>query len=261
MKKLKILMLLIVFAGLIASAVLIGRTKPAAAFGVGSSSQIGVVASTPSTEEANQKEQLSKEIQELFLAKEQELLKPGWLHIVYKTSLRKDVDRGFLTDGVPFPNEYIMEDWYLLDEKFYAVKAVTFMRDLEGNFLQKNYFFEGVWTNTSLNDSIVTGNFQPSIDGGYVAMAIASDTTLEKVDGFEAGFTVYDIKSAAMDDILKDVVMRLYFDKNGSFVKSVALLINKDGTEVVDYETEFLSTENLNEPSEDVIKYLDEVLK
>ena len=92
-------------------------------------------------------------------------------------------------------------------------------------------------------------------------MVIASDTTLEKIDGFEAGFTVFEIKTAAMDGVFKDIVTRLYFDENGNLVKSAVVLINKDGTEVVDYETEFLSTENLNEPSEDVIKYLDEVLK
>ena len=261
MKTIKILMLLSVFAVLIASAVLIGQAKPAVAFGVGTSPQLGASALISSTEEVNQKEQLSKEIQELLLTKERELLKPGWLHIVYKTSLRKDVDRGFLTDGVPFPSEYVIEDWYLLDEELYAVKAVTFMRDLEGNVLQESYFFDGVWTNTSLNDSIVTGKFQPSIDGGYAAMVIASDTTLEKIDGFEAGFTVYEIKTAAMDGVFKDIVTRLYFDENGNLVKSAVVLINKDGTEVVDYETEFLSTENLNEPSEDVVKYLDEVLK
>ncbi|NWF63984.1 MAG: hypothetical protein HXY38_06730 [Chloroflexi bacterium] len=265
MKQLKTMIFLIVFAGLIASAVLVGRSRPAAAFSVGSSSQIGVVVSTPSTEEANQKEQLSKEIQELFFVKERELLKPGWLHIVYKTSLRKDVDRGFLTDGVSFPSEYVIEDWYLLDEESYAVKAVTFMRDLDENILQKSVFFDGTWLHTTLNDNMVTGAFKPLIDGGYMTMVLASDTTLEKIDPSDInsnqGLTVYEIRAASPDGSSEIFATRLYFDGNGNLVKAVSVLVYKDGTEVIDSETEFLLMENVADPSDAVIEYLAEVKK
>lgn len=266
MKELKTLILLIVFAGLITSAVLVGRSQSAAAFGVGSSSQSFAAISTPSSEEGvNQKELLSKEIQDLFLAKEQELLKPGWFHIVYKTSFRKDVDRGFLTDGVPFPNEYIIEDWYLLDEESYVIKAVTFMRDLDENILQKSVFFDGTWMNTTLNDNMVTGAFKPLIDGGYMTMVLASDTALEKIDPSDINsnqdLTVYEIRAASPDGSSEIFATRLYFDSNGNFVKAVSVLVYKDGTEVVDSETEYLLTENVNDPSDAVMEYLDEVKK
>lgn len=265
MKKLKILILLTVFSGLIASAVLTGRTQPAAALGVGFSSQSVMVASTPSTEDADQKDLLSKEIQDLFLAQEQELLKPGWLHIVYKTSLRKDVDRGFLADEVPFPNEYIIEDWYLLDKESYVVQAVTFMHDLDGNTLQKSVFIDGTWTNTTLNDNIATGAFKPSIDGGYMTMVLASDTTLEKMDPSNLNSSqnpvIYEIRAASPDENSEIFATRLYFDSSGNFVKAVSILVYKVGIEIVDSESEFLLMENVNDPSEAVAEYLAEVKK
>jgi len=261
MKTIKILMLLIVFAGLIASAVLIGRAKPAVAFGVGSSSQIGFVASTPSTEEVNQKEQLSKEIQELFLAKERELLKPGWLHIVYKTSLLNDVDRGFLTDGVPFPNEYIIEDWYLIDEESYVVTGATFMLDMDGSFLQKSIFSDETWVNTTLNDSIVTGKFKPLLDGGYLSMATSADITLTKKTIDETDSIIYEIKSNVVDGSVYQVVTRLFFDTQGKFQKAETIIIDKNGSETIDSVTEFLVMENLKEPSKEVKDYYDDVAK
>lgn len=257
----KILIGLLAFAGLITSAVLIGRSQSAAAFSVGSSSQLGAAAPTPSTEETNQKEQLSKEIQELFLAKEQELLKPGWLHIVYKTSLRKDVDRGFLTDGVPFPNEYIMEDWYLLDEENYAITSVTFMRDLEGNIVQKTIMVDGIMTNTTLGDQMSVEKFKPSLDGGYLSMVASMDTILGKKQENEKNFIVYEIKSNVVDGSVYQVAIQLFFDVQGNFRKSETITIDTDGSEAIDSVTEFLVFENLKEPSKDVMDYYDEVAK
>lgn len=265
MKKIKTLMLLIVFAGLVASAVLIGRSRPVAAFGVGPSSQAIVAASTPSTEEANQKELLAKEIQDLFLEKEKYLLKPGWLHFVYKTSLQTGVDRGYLTDGVPFPNDYIIEDWYLIDEENYAITGATFMFDLDGNFLQKSIFSDGTWVNTTLNDSIVTGKFKPLIDLGYLAMVKDSGSVLSKNEVQVEGRSTaeYEISSVypGSDENTQQIVVKLFFDMKGNLIKTQTVIRNVDGVEVVEDTTDILLIENVQEPSKDVVDYFSEVAK
>lgn len=265
-KKLEVFALFLAVLGLATSIVFVGRSQPASAFGSGDSSQSLDLVSTPSNEEAGQKILLSTEIQSMFLAKEKELLKPGWLHIVYKTSLRPDVSRGDLTEGVPFPSEYIIEDWFLLDEENYVVEAVTFMRDLDGGaLLQKSIFIDGTWINTTLNDKVTVGEFKPSIDGGLLTLAIAGDTVLDKyeirVD--DQKMIVYEMKNEyqGSEKNIQQIVTRLYFSANGDFVESETVLVENDGSEVFESATKFLVMENVSDPAADVIEYYSEVKK
>lgn len=257
--------LLLTILALAVAAVLFGRSRLVTAFDSETSRRVIAPAPTLSADEVDQKELYSEEIQALFLAKEKELLKPGWLHIVYRTALRTDIDRGYLTDGVAFPNEYIIEDWYLLDDESYVVKAVTFMRDLDGNFLQKNILIDGTWINTTLDDRISVGKFKPSIDGGYLSMAKAADTVLDKLESQmeDRAVVKYEIKTdyPGSDKNTQQIIVKLYFSMNGDLIKSETVLRNVDGVEVVEDTTEILLMENVQEPSKDVVEYYSEVEK
>jgi hypothetical protein len=266
LKRIEIYILLLVIVGLAVSAVLVGHLRSVTASSGRDFSRPITLTTTLSTEEVGQKEQVLGEIQDLFLEREKELLKPGWLHIVYGTKLRSDVDRGYLTDGVPFPNEYIIEDWYFLDEENYAVKGITFMRDLDGNFLQKSALIDGAWINTTLADRIAVGKFKPSIDLGYLSMAKAPGTVLDKIDESQTGdnaVVLYEIKAdySETDKDIQQNIVRLFFDKSGNLIKTQTVLRNVDGAEVVEDTTEVLLMENVQELPEDISEYYREVEK
>lgn len=246
-------------------AVLSGKWNTATAFDNTTSDTI--VISTLSSKEADQKEDITEQILSLFKNKEKELLKQGWLHVVYKTSLLAEVERGTLPNGIGFPSEYVMEDWYLLDSENYVVKAATFMRDVvDGNFLQKSIYFNETWINTTFDDKIEVGRFMPSVDFGYLSIVQASDTKLEKYESSieNNSVTVYEIIADYLgsDVNTQQIVLKLYFDTStGNLLKSETVLRNIDDTEILDSITEILIMENTQEPSQDVSDYFNEVEK
>ncbi len=256
---------LLITATLAAVALFFGRTFSALAINKGVIPNNDVLpTSTLSPVLLEQKDDFSKEIQELLQKKEDSVFKPGWLHIVSQVQANTD-SSSVLPNGVQFPNEYIMDDWYLLDIDGMVLQAVSFMRDTKNNIIQESVLYKGNWHNLTLNDITPSTEFTPRIDFGLSGMAIAQGTKIEKQDFILEGkdTILYVITEEYLDSNNKfaKTLVKAYFDPAGNLNLIETVLVAVDGSETMDSSTKVLIVENIQEPSDDVVKSLREVSK
>ena len=256
---------LLIVATMVAVVLFFGRTFSALAINKGTISYDDVLpTSTLSPVLLEQKEDFAKEIQELVQKKEDSVFKPGWLHVVSQVQANTDPS-SVLPNGVQIPNEYIMEDWYLLDTDGKVLQAASFMRDTKNNIIQESVLYKGNWHNLTLNDITSSTEFKPKIDFGFSEMAIAQGTKIEKQDFILEGrdAILYVITEEYLDYNKKyaQILVRAYFDPAGNLSLIETVLVAVDGSETLDSSNKVLIVENIQDPSDDVIKSLEEVSK
>lgn len=227
-----------------------------------------VIVSTIAPEKVEETDKLLQEIQSQIDETNKKYLKNGWLHIVYQTKNSVTSD-GTIGDGISIPTEYIMENWYLLeDDGAIKTSAVSFMRDTAGNVVQYSVLYKGKWHNKTLNDITDASPFAPKIDFGFANRAAEMHQSISKQDLKTENLVSYTlpiqlaapIQLAGYDQPTQGTVEKAYFHADGSgLFRLETYMILPDGKQVLDSVTTMLILENLEKPSEEIVKILDEV--
>jgi hypothetical protein len=83
--------------------------------------------------------------------KDRELIGPGWVHFVYKTT--SAVENGVvLPDGSMMPRTYVKDGWFFLNDQGLVEKDVVTLKDEFGNVFQQAAFVDGMHINITLGE-------------------------------------------------------------------------------------------------------------
>lgn len=227
-----------------------------------------VIVPTTAPEKVEEADKLLQEIQSQVEGTNKKYLKNGWLHVVYQTKNSVASD-GTIGDGISIPTEYIMEDWYLLeDDGATKTSAVSFMRDTAGNIVQYSVLYKGKWYNKTLNDITDASPFGPKIDFGFANRAAEMPQSINKQELKTENLVLYTlpiqlaapIQLEGYDQPTQGTVEKAYFHADGSgLFKLETYMILPDGNQVLDSVTTILVLDNLETPPDEIVKILEEV--
>lgn len=256
---------LIVISVLTTAAIFLGYALPALAINnLAVSSQEANSTSTLPPTMLSQKEDLVRELEERVQKWQDTVDKPGWLHIV--SNVRDNAASNIrLSNGAQIPTEYIIEDWYLLDSSGQVLQAVTYMRDVDNNVIQVSVLKNGNWHNLTLGETSPASGSKPRIDFGFLQMATAPGITVEKLNySLESKESILYVIAEDYPGPEKNITktqMKAYFDPEGGLMLLETVFISIDGSEILDSTTKIQKVENVHEPTEEVIKVMEEVNK
>ncbi len=109
-----------------------------------------------------------------------QLKRGGWVHVVMKQTINSDTTNT-APDGSIAPNEFITEDWVMLDENGNQVRGVFLQRNLEGNIIQVSILKDGNWHNLTYGDVISAPESLPyTFDFGFPEVATRLKNSLTK---------------------------------------------------------------------------------
>ncbi|MCG2787042.1 MAG: hypothetical protein L6461_18285 [Anaerolineae bacterium] len=227
-----------------------------------------VIVPTIAPDKVEEADKLLQEIQSQIEEANKKYLKDGWLHIVYQTKNSVASD-GTIGNGISIPQEYTMDDWYFLeDDGAMKTSAVSFMRDTAGNIVQYSVLYKGKWHNKTINDITDASPFAPKIDFGFANRAAEMSQSISKQELKTENLVSYTlpiqlaapIQLAGYDQPTQGTVEKAYFHADGSgLFKLETYMILPDGNQVLDSVTTMLILENLEKPSEEIVKILEEV--
>ncbi|NUM46865.1 MAG: LysM peptidoglycan-binding domain-containing protein [Anaerolineales bacterium] len=92
------------------------------------------------------------------------LFGPGWLHL--KTQIHDP--RAQLPNGVLIAEEFIQENWYLLNEQSQVIQSISIMTTLDGEIIQVVVITNGLTHNLTFGTSGVSDPFTPDLFYGFV---------------------------------------------------------------------------------------------
>jgi len=209
-----------------------------------------------------------------FLAKSsktyQTWLSPGWLHI--KSQIESPFPMSTtLPDGSPVPTKSINDNWVLLGDMGYAIKAVTIDDTGDPRTTQTTVFQDGIWTHLSLGVmSQEKETYQISFDDEFVSFAEAYKDTLildkaEEVVNGEAAivFSATEVFKEPIAYGKSSVTFagtgaRYYFSADTGMLRLVEEFhIYPDGTIQIFRRVTTLAIEKVDTPPDEILAYFD----
>ncbi len=197
----------------------------------------------------------------------------GWLHVVEEHH-RGLEDVGALPNGHSIPINYINDSWYLLDTEGRVIKAVVYMKTLDGHVSQESVFDGKRWENITTGDVIVRGPYRLSLDFGLSQDISRGPEAYDEVSsrylviGSKPALAVlaredFDAPThvAGMTASLVSIKTEAYFDKESGEMLSIKRIgVGADGKE---YEIEFTTFQTLerSSPPLEVLALISEVSK
>jgi hypothetical protein len=196
----------------------------------------------------------------------------GWLHVKEQVD-QDDLGLGNLPNGVPIPQDYISESWYLLDSSGVVVAAVSIISDLEGREVQKSLFEEGAWRNLTFDFKSPEESFTPKLDHG-VSRDIASVgssgiTSFDSREATASGRPVLEVttseefepstKFEGFPSEVSVVLKRAVFDRStGELISYETVLRTIDGQDKVVSRVTLLVVERVEAAPEQVLSLFKE---
>jgi hypothetical protein len=197
-------------------------------------------------------------------------LSEGWLHI--NSVVSTDVDnQSILPNGAAIPDEYVTDDWYLLDKSGSVLEAVSIMSDTSGKVIQQTVLKDSEWINLTLNDrSPAFLPFSPQLDSGFAQISDSLYQSLEQTSGTlnNRPVNICSVREvhtnlaniAGYDQPAKATAVRGYFDaENSSFMRMDTIISLADGSERVNSSGQIETIESVSVLPDAIAKILDQV--
>jgi len=193
--------------------------------------------------------------------------KAGWIHVVMHQIIDSDVEN-VRPDGQPAPNDFITEDWILLDDKGQEIKGIFTQKNMNGEVIQISVLRDGAWFNLTYGDVIpAPDNLIYTLDFGFPNVADNLKDELKKTNETMDGKTlikfsaeeiyVSPIKVANFQSMVKSADTQAFYNENGQVELYQTVFKLQDGSERRN-TVEVLTFEQISIPPNEILKYLDQ---
>lgn len=192
--------------------------------------------------------------------------KAGWIHMVTHQTLNSDT-QNTAPDGTVAPNEYITDDWILLDNNGNEVQGVFLQRNMQGNIIQVSVLKDKAWHNLTYGDIIPAPDtliFTP--DFGFSEMAVRLKDTLEKgtVNIKGKKLTKFIAKEnyqkpskfLEFNSPVTSINTEAIYDDTGIVTLYQTVFMMQDGSERIRDSVEIVTMETVIEPPFEILNYL-----
>lgn len=218
--------------------------------------------------ETEQQLALSDEIRFLTEKWKKTHLKAGWIHVVTHQTFDHDVQNTG-PDGQPAPNDFMTEDWILLDNKGQEVKGVFLQRKNSGEIIQVSVLRDKAWFNFTYGDIIpAPDNLTYALDYGFPEVADRLNSELKKTTETVKGKKL--IKYSAKEKYVSpskllefnmevnSIDVQAFYNDNGQLELYQTVVSLQDGAERKSYMVEVLTFEQVDIPPAEILDYLNQ---
>lgn len=192
--------------------------------------------------------------------------KAGWIHVVTHQILHSDT-QNVAPDGFTAPNEFITDDWILLDNKGNEIQGVFLQRNMQGDVIQVSVLKDKAWHNLTFGDVIpAPDNLVFTPDFGFSETALRLKNTLEKTTADIKGKKLLKFiakekyqaptKFVEFDSLVSSVNTEAVYDDNGVVALYQTVFVMQDGSEHVKDSVEAVTMESAVEPPVEISNYL-----
>lgn len=194
--------------------------------------------------------------------------KAGWIHVVMHQTIDTDMEN-IIPDGQPAPNDFITEDWILLDGKGQEIQGVFLQRNTSGEIVQISILRDKFWHNLTFGDTIpAPDNLIYTLDFGFPEVADRLKNELRKTTETIKGKQL--IKYSAKENyatpfkilVFNSEVVSLdtqvFYNENGQVELYQTVFSLQDGSERKSSMVEVLTFEQMAAPPAEILNYLNQ---
>lgn len=227
-----------------------------------------VQAQDASPEKAQEQLALSEQVHALSDKWANMYQKAGWIHVVMHQTTDYDAEN-IRPDGQPAPDDFITEDWILLDDKGQEVKGIFLQRDISGEIIQVSVLKDNAWFNLTFGNIIpAPDNLIYTLDFGFpeIADRLKNELkeTTENIKGKEL------IKYSAEEkytrpfkflDFNNEVISidtQAFYNEDGQVELYQTIVNFQDGSQRKSSMVEVLTFEQVAAPPAEILNYLDQ---
>lgn len=210
---------------------------------------------------------LSEQVQLLTENWANKNLKAGWIHVVTHQTLDYDVATT-APDGKPAPNDFIMDDWILLDDQNKEVNGVFLQRTNSGEIIQVSVLKDKTWFNLTFGDVIpAPDDLVYALDFGFPQVADRLKNELKKttetINGKEltkySAKEIYTSPSKVLEfnSAVNSIDTQAFFNAEGQLELYQTVFSLQDGSERSSM-VEVITFEQVAAPPAEILDYLNQ---
>jgi hypothetical protein len=227
-----------------------------------------VQAQNVSPEQAQEQLALSDQVHGLSEKWANTYQKAGWIHVVTHQAIDSDLEN-IRPDGQPAPNDFITEDWILLDGKGQEIKGVFLQKNINGEIIQVSILRDKFWYNLTFGDIIpAPDDLAYTLDFGFPEIANRLKNELKKTTETIKGKKLvkysaeekYSTPSKFLEfnNMVNSIDTQAFYNDNGQVELYQTIVNFQDGSRRTSMMVEVLNFEQVVNPPADVLNYLNQ---
>ncbi len=193
--------------------------------------------------------------------------KAGWIHVVMHQTTDYDTEN-IRPDGQPAPNEFLTEDWILLDDKGREVKGVFLQLSISGEIMQVSVLRDKAWFNLTFGNIIpAPDDLIYTLDFGFPEVADRLQNELKKttenINGKElikySAEEKYTrpFKFLEFNNEVISIDTQAFYNEDGQVELYQTIVNFQDGSQRKSSMVEVLTFEQVAAPPSEILDYLD----
>ena len=217
-------------------------------------------------EQAQEQLTLSEQVRDLSEQWASTYQKAGWIHVVVHQTIDSDVEN-MRPDGQPAPNDFITEDWILLDDNGRELKGVFLQKSDSGEILQVSVLRDKFWHNLTFGNIIpAPDDLTYTLDFGFpeVADRLKNELkrTTETINGKEIVKYSAEEKYASpakfleFNDEVNSIDIQVFYNDDGQLELYQTIISFQNGPQRISSRVEVLTFEQVLAPPAEVLDYL-----
>lgn len=219
---------------------------------------------------------LSQEVQSLLGKRQSEVLQGAeWIHVVELHQRNKET-AGSLPTGQQILLNYVLETWYHLDGEGNVLELVSIMKSESNEIVQVSTYKDALWQNLTVGETWQGDPPTLNLDYGFsndLAMAPSWGSTVNREenmlsDGTSAlVFSIRDkfdqpTKIEGYEKLIIRGETRVHFDaQSGALLSWDRIFVDENGEQFYSEQMKIQTFEKSDPPPNDVLKYLEGVVK
>lgn len=227
-----------------------------------------VQAQNVSPEKAQEQLSLSEEVHALSDKWANTHQKAGWIHVVMHQTIDYDLEN-IRPDGQPAPNDFITEDWILLDDKGQEIKGVFLQREMSGEIIQVSVLRDKAWFNLTFGNIIpAPDDLTYTLDFGFPEIADRFKNELKKTVETVKGKQLIKYsaeekyaspyKISVFNSAVNSLDTQAFYNEDGQVELYQTIFSLQDGSERKGSMVEVLTFEQGATPPAEILNYLDQ---
>lgn len=197
-----------------------------------------------------------------------QLKKAGWVHVVMNQTMNSDTTN-MAPDGSIAPNNFVTEDWVLLDENGNQTQGIFLQLNMDYKIVQVSILKNGNWHNLTYGDVIsAPENLPYTFDFGFPEIAAKLKNNLTK-DQVEVNGELFDKFSAeekytesinvlGLNKKVTALSTEAFFNTDGMIKIYQTIFTFEDGSSQISSYVEVQLFEQGIEPPAEIIAYLEQ---
>ncbi|NWG35350.1 MAG: hypothetical protein HXY42_13010 [Chloroflexi bacterium] len=194
--------------------------------------------------------------------------KAGWIHVVMHQTFDNDIENT-RPDGQPAPNDFITEDWILLDGQGQEVKGIFLQRSISDEIIQVSVLKDKAWFNLTFGNIIpAPDNLIYTLDFGFPEVADRLKNELKKTTENIKGKELIKysaeekytrpFKFLEFNNEVVSIDTQAFYNEDGQVELYQTIVNFQDGSQRKSSMVEVLTFEQVATPPAEILNYLDQ---